>query len=109
MKVLSKISIFLIYLLISSIFAKNPSTKYNMKFNNTINNYNRIRKSNHYNRYFNNFTRPQPGFFTIIFGSLLLFLWSALIVLYFLVNRRKKAFTIMLKSQENSLSNYMNV
>ena len=107
MKVFSKSSIILLCLLISSIFAQFPSKYTNMTYDSKWNRY-----SNNYNHgnNFKKFRKNKCCGFTFVLASALLSLWLALLILYCLLNRRKKTFTVMLRSQqENNLSNYMNV
>ena len=109
MKVFSKFSLLLLYLLISSIFAQFPMTS---KYNNMTYSSNRNRYNNKYNlgKTFKKFRKHGYFGFTFVLASALLSLWLALLILYCMLNRRKKTFTVMLRrQQENNLSNYMNV
>ena len=66
----------------------------------------------HFNHYYNDYNRFQNNescpLYIIIAGALLS-LWSSLFVLYFIVNRRKKSFTVMINRDENNKPGYMNV
>ena len=122
MKVLSKLNILLFALLISSIIAKRPynHTKQDHKNPNqrhrNITTYEHKRNKyefndtyqHHYNNHFKN--RRYKNGCSLVLGPPLLCLWFALLILYFLVNRRKKTFSVMIRSQENNISNnYINV
>ena len=112
MKVLSKFSILLVYLLISSIFARHPHPQKNSKYNNTTYDYNRKNTNynyhNHINDY-NKFKRNGCCPLKLVLGAILINIWFALLILYFLVNRRKKTFNVMLNNRENNLSNYVSI
>ena len=107
MKDISKLSILIFCLLISSIFTKSPYNRFFSRRNKTFGLHRNKYAYNytyHYGNYRNRKVGCGPKF---VLGALLLSLWSALLVLYFLLNRRKKTFTVILKSQINN--NYMNV
>ena len=112
MKDISKLSLFIFCLLISSIFAKTPYSRLFSRKNNTFG-FNKNKYAYNYTyRYGTNFRNRKAGCCPLRFGlgALLLSLWSALLVLYFLLNRRKKTFTVILPNQVNNVSNiYMNV
>ena len=119
MKDFSKLSTILIFILISSTFAKSPKNhfknygqsknKYKNKTHqnnrNAYTHYNYDKKDFELGVYINEFISP----FTFTFGSILLSIWVALFLLYFALNRRKSTFTVMIQKQVNNLSGYMNV
>ena len=59
-------------------------------------------KYDNYRRYRNHCKRSVPG-------AILFSIWISVLILYFLVNRRKKTFNVMLNAGGNNLPNYMNV
>ena len=78
---------------------KNNYPSYDKK--NDFNNndyYNKEKSSIKYNR------RRNEGFIGFIFfiGSVLTFIWIALLILYCLVNRRKNTFDVVIKNIENN-------
>ena len=130
MKVLSKLNILLFALLISSIIAKRPYNHPNQTHKNPNQNHknpnqrhnnvttyehkrnryesNDAYQHHHHNKHFKN-GRYNNGC-SLVLGPSLLSLWFALLILYFLINRRKKTFSVMIRSQENNFSNnYINV
>ena len=80
-------------------FIKNLRTNFRKRCNRTDTNYN--------NRYYNKRYRKSNGKFG--FGVILFSIWGSLILLYVLINRRKKTFNVIVRGRDNNLSNYMNV
>ena len=97
--------------LIVSLFAKNPHINghHPPNKNNTYdydqypNNYN-----NHYKDYYNGYSMNVSCSGNLILAGALFSLWMALLILYFIINRKKNTFTVLINSQPN-LSGYMNV
>ena len=132
MKDFSKLSIFLLFLFINSIQALKPESKYgpidrgqnlnitteikfpyaqrgkNGNMNTFINNL-RSRFRNNYNSTYNNYNKRNNKCCLKGLGMALLSIWIMFVVLYFLVNRRKKTFTVMVRGRNNNVSNYMNI
>ena len=73
-------------------------------YNNKTKNNNDYNDYNHYNKKTKN--NYQMRF---VIGSVLMFIWTALIILYFLVNRRKNTFTVISKYIANNKKGYINV
>ena len=139
MKGFTKLNIFLLFIFINSIQALNPKEKYGPPANdekitnatsptyitkdqrkgckhmfgfiknlrtNFRNRYNRT--DTYYNNgYYNKRYRKSNGKFG--FGVILLSIWGSLVLLYFLINRRKKTFNVIVRGRDNNLPNYMNV
>ena len=80
-------------------FIKNLRTNFRNRYNRTDTNYN--------NGYYNKRYRKCNGKFG--FGVILLSIWGSLVLLYFLINRRKKTFNVIVRGRDNNLPNYMNV
>ena len=78
--------------------------KYPLYNNNKTNNNKKYNDYNHYKRKTNNNYQLR---FAI--GSVLMFIWTALIILYFLVNRRKNTFTVISKYIGDNKNGYMNI
>ena len=107
------LSILLFFSLIVLLFAKNPHMNnhyYPPNKNNTYeyeqypNSYN-----HHHNYYYNGYSMNVSCSGSLILAGVLFSLWIALLILYFIVNRKKNTFTVLINSQPNSLSGYMNV
>ena len=82
---------------------KNKYPLYNKTNNNKKDNKD-YKDYNHYNK--NTKNNYQMRF---VIGSVLMFIWTALILLYFLVNRRKNTFTVISKYIGNNKNEYMNI
>ena len=123
MKDFTKLSLMLFYLIITSIFAKHPNhyshnDKFTTRNNNITFQYNGKDFKHDYNLGYNykykdyefkGFINEYTTSFSVMTGAFLFSIWSALFVLYFLVNRRKNTFTVILPKQNNNLSCYMNI
>ena len=127
MKVLNTLNILLFFILFTFIVAKNPhrngyhhpSHKNSTKYPNYENeHYFSPRKNGNNYDYASgyNYNHNRKRFFeyevcptTIILASTFLSLWIALFILYFLVNKKKKSFTVMINKNENNAYGYMNV
>ena len=112
MKDISKLNVFIFCLLISSIFAKNPHSRLFSRKNKTFDSNKNKHAYNYTYSYGTHFRNRKGGCcpFKFGLGAVLLSLWSALLVLYFLLNRRKNTFTVILPNQVNNVpNNYMNV
>ncbi len=138
MKGFTKLNIFLLFIFINSIQALNPKEKYGPSNGEQIKNAtsptyttkdqrkdsrhmfgfiknfrNNFRKrcnktyTNYNNGYYNKRYRKCNGKFG--FGVILLSIWGSLVLLYFLINRRKKTFNVIVRGRDNNLPNYMNV
>ena len=104
---MKELSIILFLSLIVSLFAINPHMNghyYPPNKNNTYN-YDQYHHYNDYNRYSMNVSCSG----SLLLGGALFSLWIALLFLYFIVNRKKNTFTVLVNSQPNNLSGYMNV
>ena len=132
MKDFTKLNIFLLFLFINSIQALKRESKYGpidrgqnlnitteIKFRNaqrrkhgnmnTLINNSRSRFRNNYNSTYNNYNKRNKKCSLKVLGMTLLSIWIIFVVLYFLVNRRKKTFTVMVRGRNNNVSNYMNI
>ena len=79
-------------------FIKNWRTNFRNRYNRTYTDY---------NRYYNKRYRKCNGKFGL--GVILLSIWGSLVLLYFLINRRKKTFNVIVRGRDNNLHNYINV
>ena len=105
-------SIILILSIILSLFAKTPHMNGHFHPHYKNYSYDYDKYSNSYNDYYNDYNtyeRNIPCTGSLIIGSALFSLWLAILILYFMVNRKKKPFKVMINSQPNNLSGYMNV
>ena len=77
---------------------------------NRTNNYNRyengIKHRNNYNKY-----NYHIKLYNIRFclGVIFFLIWTCSVILYFLVNRRKRSSLVSFKVNDNNLSHYMNI
>ena len=109
---MKEFSILLFLSLIVSLFAKNPrindqnfppfknDTYDSDQYSNSYNHY--------YNDYYNGYSMNASCSGSLLLAGALFSLWTALLILYFIVNRKKNTFTVLVNSQSN-LSGYMNV
>ena len=84
---------------------KNDSDEKNKKNDYDINDYYHNEKSGI------KYNRKRNKRFTFFIGSVLTFIWTALLVLYCLVNRRKNTFNVIINNIENNYNSngYMNI
>ena len=112
MKDFCRLDILLFLLLITSIISINPyKKKFFSKNGNLTTDFNQLKYIDNYYNYddYNRYHKFVccPGL--LFLGAFLLSLWIALLVLYFLVNRKKKEFTVEISRKENNLYGYLNV
>ena len=104
---------FLLFLsLIISFFAKNPEINGHYYPPNGNNNYDYDHRSNSYNDPYNEHNGFSENVYclgNLLFGAFLFSIWIAVLILYFIVNRKKNTFTVLINSQPNNISGYMNV
>ena len=109
---MKELSIILFLSLVVSTFAKNPYMKghyYPTYKNNT---YEYDQYPNSYNHHYNDYNRYSMNVScsgSLLLGGALFSLWIVLLILYFIVNRKKNTFTVLINSQPNNLAGYMNV
>ena len=138
MKGFTKLNIFLLFIFINSIQALNPKEKYGPSNDEQIANatsptyttkdqrkdsrhtfgFIKNFRNNFRKRYNRTYTKYNNGYNNkryrkcngkFGFGVILLSIWGSLVLLYFLINRRKKTFNVIVRGRDNNLPNYMNV
>ena len=83
---------------------------YKTTYDKYYNKYKKARQNNN-NAYYNyeKYKRNRSHRIRFVPGVMLLSIWICVLILYFLVNRRKKTFNVMLNAGGNNLPNYMNI
>ena len=109
---MKELSIILFLSLIVSLFAIDPHMNghYYPPYKNSTYDYEQY--PNPYNHHYNDYNRYSMNAScsgSLLLGSVLFSLWIALLILYFIVNRKKNTFTVLINSQPNNLAGYMNV
>ena len=102
------LSIFLFLSLIAAFFTKSPHMNDHPPYKKNAYDYDQYTNSynHHYNDYIG-FSGNVSCSGSLILGVALFSLWITLLILYFIVNRKKNTFTVLINSQ--NLSGYMNV
>ena len=83
---------------------------YKTTYDKYYNKYKKARQNNnnaHYN--YEKYKRNRSHRIRFVPGVMLFLIWICALILYFLVNRRKKTFNVMLNAGGNNLPNYMNI
>ena len=99
---MKELSIILFLSLVVSTFAKNPYMKghyYPTYKNNT---YEYDQYPNSYNHHYNDYNRYSMNVScsgSLLLGGALFSLWIVLLILYFIVNRKKNTFTVLINCQ----------
>ena len=81
---------------------------YPYKYNNTFA-YNNNQNHHHYHYNSFNLIRDKICPFYFGLGAISLSLWMFLIILYCMINRRKKSFMVIFQSNQKNCGNYMNI
>ena len=109
---MKELSIILFLSLIVSLFAKDPHMNGHYYPPHKNNTFDYDQYPNSYNHHYNDYNRYSMNVScsgSLLLGSALFSLWITLLILYFIVNRKKNTFTVLINSQQNNLSGYMNV